>query len=313
MMKVVKIDINDKIYGGRVYENEMIHLLEGEVKFERVFIMKHNIRIFNIFRLLFLFIRYKFFYNGVLLLTNSTTFFAGLRSKNIVVIHHIDSHFSWSPVHTYEHFCNLYLYNFTFRFDTVVVVAEIWRQKMLERGFKNVVKIYNSFNPADYSFGNEEIRSFKEKYNLLDKPIVYLGNGRKGKGADKCYECLKDMNVHFVTSGGCDFDIPSTNLNLPFREYKLLLAASNVVLTMSEFSEGWNRTAHEAALCGTPVIGTGYGGMKELLEMSGNTISTFSDLRANVESSLYKTVPANNQIKSLNLEYFKREWGKVFE
>lgn len=313
MKKVVKIDINDKVYGGRVYENEMIHLLEGEVEFERVFIMKHNIRIINIFRLLFLLIRYKFFYSGVLLLTNSTTYFAGLRSKNIVVVHHIDSHFSWSPVHTYEHLCTLYLYNFTSRFDTVVVVAELWRQKMLDMGFKHVVKIYNSFNPVDYSFSNEEICGFKVKYNLLGKPIVYLGNGRKGKGADKCYEYLKGMNVHFVTSGGCDFDIPTTNLNLPFREYKLLLAASDVVLTMSEFLEGWNRTAHEAALCGTPVIGSGCGGMKELLEMSGNTISTFGDLKANVESRLCIKAPVNEQIRSLNLEYFKREWEKIFE
>ena len=34
---------------------------------------------------------------------------------------------------------------------------------------------------------------------------------------------------------------------------------------MSKFLEGWNRTAHEAMLCRTPVIGSGTGGMRELL------------------------------------------------
>lgn len=311
--KIVKIDINDKIYGGRIYENEMIHLLEKEVEFERVFIMKHKIRILNIFRFFFLLVKYKFFYKGVLLLTNSTTIFAGIRSKNIVVVHHIDSHFSWSPIHTYAHLCSLYLYNFTSRFDTVVVVAEIWRQKMLMRGFKHVVKIYNSFNLSDYTFRKEDVTDFKKKYKLSGKPIVYLGNGRKGKGADKCYEYLRGMDVHFVTSGDSDFDIPAINLKLSFREYKLLLAASDIVLTMSEFLEGWNRTAHEAALCGTPVIGTGVGGMKELLEMSGNTISTFDDLKINVEKHISKKSPANDKIKSLNLKYFKDEWMKIYE
>lgn len=312
--KVVKIDINDKVYGGRVYENEFIRLLEGEVEFERIFIMKHKVRILNILRMLALLIKFKFFFSGTLLLTNATTFFAGFRSKNIVVVHHIDSHFSWSLVKTFEHLCSLYLYTFTKRFHTVVVVAEVWRKKMVEKGFKNVVKIYNSFDPADYCFSTEEIQAFKDKYELGSNPIVYLGNGRKGKGADKCYEYLRGMDVQFVTSGVCDFDIPAKNLNLPFREYKLLLVASDVVLTMSEFMEGWNRTAHEAALCGTPVIGTGCGGMRELLEMSGNTISNFDCLRQNVDRVLKEgRKPATKEILSLNLDYFKMEWESVFK
>ena len=46
----------------------------------------------------------------------------------------------------------------------------------------------------------------------------------------------------------------------------MLLQAASVAVTMSKFNEGWCRTAHEAMLCKTPVVGSGMGGMGELLE-----------------------------------------------
>ena len=42
---------------------------------------------------------------------------------------------------------------------------------------------------------------------------------------------------------------------------------------MSEFDEGWCRTAHEGMLTRTPVIGSGRGGMRELL-VGGKQIIT---------------------------------------
>ena len=61
-------------------------------------------------------------------------------------------------------------------------------------------------------------------------------------------------------------NIPVVNLSLNYKEYLCLLKASSVVVTMSKFKEGWCLTAHEAMLCKTPVIGSGKGGMRELLE-----------------------------------------------
>lgn len=89
MKTVVKIDLNDKVYGGRVYENQMVNLLTDNVCFRRIFLMKYKNKLLNLPRLLFLLVRYKFLFKGTLLLTNSTTFFAGYKSKNIVIIHHI--------------------------------------------------------------------------------------------------------------------------------------------------------------------------------------------------------------------------------
>lgn len=311
--KVVKIDINDKVYGGRIYENDFIDLLEGEVEFKRVFVMKHKVRFLNIFRMFALLIKYKYFFTGTLLLTNATTFFAGFFSRNIVVVHHIDAKFSIDPTLLFNWFCNKYLYVRKGMYDKVVVVAEIWKQTLESRGFKNVIKIYNSFDINDYQFTEKEKQDFKNRYGLIGKPIIYLGNCQLLKGVQKSYEQLKDMDAYLVTSGIKDIDIPTLHLSLSFRDYRLLLATADVVLTMSLFLEGWNRTAHEASLCGTPVVGTGAGGMKELLTIAGQTISNFDHLKENITKVIGTRKEPTNELVSLNLQYFKNEWLKVFK
>ena len=53
---------------------------------------------------------------------------------------------------------------------------------------------------------------------------------------------------------------------------------------MSKFQEGWCRTAHEAMLLKTPVVGSGFGGMSELLEGGGQIIcDNFNDLKEKIE------------------------------
>ena len=93
-------------------------------------------------------------------------------------------------------------------------------------------------------------------------------------------------------------ELPIPNLMLPFEEYRLLLAASDIVITMSLFKEGWNRCVHEAVLCGTPVIGSGKGGMEELLVMSGQTICTsFEDLPHHVNRLLKnRSIPDSHSL-----------------
>lgn len=312
-MKVVKIDINDKVYGGRVYENEVVRLLEGDVEFKRVYIMKSRFKILNLFRFLTIWFRYKFFFSGVLLLTNATTIFAGLFSKNIAVIHHIDSSLTLNPIKLFDYLCDNYLFIRKRAFNKVIVVSSVWEDILASKGFHSIEVIYNSFNPDDFVFSSDEIHAFKKKYGLMEKPIIFLGNGIKGKGADRSYDALKDMDVHFVTSGKMDFDIPVKNVQLEYSDYKLLLASADVVLTMSEFNEGWNRVAHEASLCGTPVIGSGKGGMKELLNIANQTVSDFEHLKENVITHIGHRNPPTERLKSLNLKYFKEAWIKVFE
>ena len=312
MRKVVKIDLNDKAYGGRVYENEMIALLDKEVEFERVFIMKHKFKPLNVFRLLWLIIKYKFLFDGILLLTNQTTFFASKKSRNIVVVHHIERNLGNSPSEHFQRYCDNYLFRNSDRYAIVIAVAECWKRELVNAGFKDVRVIYNSFDQSEYSFTPEVISDFKNRYGLDERPLIYLGNCQMQKGVVESYRALKGEGYQLVTSGRKQVDIPAVNLDLPFADYKVLLAASDVVLTMSKFTEGWNRTAHEASLCGTPVIGTGTGGMHELLEMAGQSeTKDYSKLPVIIKERLSESYHPTKELLALNKEYFYREWHKV--
>ena len=212
----------------------------------------------------------------------------------------------------YDYVCDCYLFQHPKRYDTVVAVSNYWKEEFESKGLRNVKVIYNSFNPEDFSFSQESKDAFRKKYNLCGKPLIYLGNCRKGKGAEESYEVLKDMDVNFVTSGLSDISLPLPNLLLSAEEYRLLLASSDVVLTMSTFKEGWNRTAHEASLCGTPVIGTGIAGMKELLEIANQRIvPDFKYLPIAVLSALECKYTPSSRLLFLDLNYFKDNWISV--
>ena len=79
---------------------------------------------------------------------------------------------------------------------------------------------------------------------------------------------------------------------------------------MSKFKEGWCRTAHEAMLCKTPVIGSGTGGMKELLEGGNQLICDFPELKDKVEY-LLKCQRLDKKIDS-SVKWKRTEYGYEF-
>jgi glycosyltransferase involved in cell wall biosynthesis len=102
-------------------------------------------------------------------------------------------------------------------------------------------------------------------------------------------------------------------LTLGYRDYLLLLKSAEVVITMSKFLEGWNITAHEAMLCKTPVIGSGKGGMRELLEGGRQIIcEDFSRLPEMVELAIRESERLGNDgfeyAKNFTRERFRESW-----
>lgn len=237
--------------------------------------------------------------------------------KNLLLMHHIDSNCLSYP--TLSKFLERLFYHNLNKINTVVTVSKFWREHFESRGCDDVRVIYNPFDMNEFKFTEEEIIDFKEKYELSKRPIVYLGNCKKPKGVVEAYHALKDLDALLVTSGGKKVNIPAINLNLSYRNYLRLLKASSVVVTMSKFKEGWCRTAHEAMLCKTPVVGSGLGGMKELLDGGGQIVcKDFSKLREDVEYAMEhpelgeKGYEYASQEK-FTLSYFEKEWIKLIE
>lgn len=200
--------------------------------------------------------------------------------------------------------------------DVVVTVSKFWADFLESIGCQEVRVIYNAFNPEEFLFGTEEIKYFLEKNRIPDdKPIVYIGYADRVKGVIDVYNALKDEEMTFVMTGPItkEINIPVRWLHLNRKDYLLLLSACDVVVNMSKIEEGWSRVAHEALLCKTPVIGSGSGGMKELLEGSGQMIcASFSNL-----PDMVREVLSNKEIyiergynfaKGFTYEIFVREW-----
>jgi len=205
--------------------------------------------------------------------------------KSIALVYHIDSsELSLFSRWLYFILERIFLRNIK-KADAVVTISDYWKSFFLKRGFSKVLKIYYPMEPVDIS--EEEVISFKKKYDLEKKPILYIGNCQKAKGAVNSYNALKELDVHLISSGKKQVNINALNLDLSHRDYLKLLKASSVVITMSRFREGWCITAAEAMLLMTPVIGSGLGGMRELLEGGEQIVcEDFKNLKEKVENIL---------------------------
>lgn len=322
MKKIGLPQIFFKRQGGVVYRKMVIETLSGHFDVES---MDFSSKIFKKIRylripesLIYLLnlkgkkdLWIRDFYSTITLRKNRTI------GKNLSLIFHVD--FSGFPLLSRLPFYileKLLFYWQLKRVDAIVTISEYWKNYFIERGYRNVYKIYCGFDLNSFNISDSEVSDFKRKYNLQYKPIVYLGNCQKPKGALDSYRALKDLNVHFVTSGKQRVKIPALNFDVGYREYLKLLKASTMAITMSKFKEGWCMTTHEAMLCKTPVIGSGMGGMKELLEGGKQIICTdFKELRNKVEYLLKNSEKREeigkmgyNYAKDFTLERFKKEW-----
>lgn len=237
--------------------------------------------------------------------------------RYIGIIHHIDDDLSRSSVKHdwFVRFLKLRLPSL----HGVVTVSKFWKKYLEDLGCRQVRIIYNSFDPVEFQVSDQEKAAFRSRYGLTaDRPIVYIGNAKRQKGVYEVYEALKDKPYQLVMSGTRNQapDLPARYMRVDGKEYLTMLAVSDVVLTFSILTEGWTRVAHEALLCGTPVVGSGIGGMRELLEGAGQHISPeTSGIAAAVDDALRnREVLAKRgleYVRQFDMEYFRSAWMRT--
>jgi len=314
--KIVHLLTSDKKSGGNVYERYLEHI-DLDIKHE--FLIDTNVK--NRVKKLFYF--YHSLYKiskkeyEVTIRKSESCFFMNKHQKNIVIFHHYYPAPTNFLVNIFQRLAHRNLLRNLDKIDTLVVVSRYWQEYFKNIGFIQTKIIYNPFEIEEYlAYDSKRIEQFKIKYRLDKKPILYIGNPQKSKGADKTYEALKDLDVHLVTSGAGELRLSVMNLNLNFQEYILLLQASSLSVLMSQIEEGWNRVAHESILCQTPVIGSGRGGMGELLSESGQIVcGDFSSLKKIVEKSLDNKLEVSKEaleyVKNFSLVKFHTEWKNI--
>jgi glycosyltransferase involved in cell wall biosynthesis len=239
--------------------------------------------------------------------------------KSIGVIHHIDHRIAEKSIYHRWFFSRLL--SRLKKCDGVVTVSEHWKEYFDKLGCKNVQVIYNSFDPSLYGKMDEAEMTFRQRHEIpLNKKIIYIGNAIKEKGVVEVYDALKNSEYHLIMTGPRN-RVPELNvqyLNLKREDYLRLLTVSSVVICFSLMEEGWNRIAHEALLSGTPVIGTGSGGMRELLEKSGQLIVTDKmDLKNSVDQIMKDRAEYSRKglqyVRQFDLAYFSRSWIGVVQ
>jgi len=321
MKKIGVIEIHSKRYGGVVYTQQVKNALSGEFDLEQI---DSEAKFFKKGRYLrFLESLYRLFalkgekdiwirdFYSVLALSKKRT-----KGKNIALIFHVDPLklplLAKAPIFLLEKFV---FYRKLEEVDAIVTISEYWQNYFLKRGYKNVYKVYCGYDMDNFNITEEDVTTFKKKYNLEGKHIIYLGNCQKVKGVVDSYEALKEMGLCLVTSSRRQVDVPTLNFDLNYRDYLTLLKASSIVVAMDKFNTGWNMTAQEAMLLKTPVIGSGAGGTKELYEKAGQIICDFKNLRGKVEYLLGNPEVRKkmgedgyNYSKQFTLEKFQNEW-----
>ena len=325
MKSIAWIEISLRSYGGFAYNEQArkalsrigrVDLVNAQAKHQRLRILKFLESFLKLTKLegkRDAWIRS--FYSALSLPFDKT------RGKQIVVRHHVDfSTFPWYARPLFRIF-ELWFEHVLWRMDALVVVSQYWKRYFLRKGYSNVYVIYNGFNLEDFNISDEEVESFKKKYGLTGKPIVYLGNCQAAKGVKEAYEALRGLDAHFVTSGRSMVRLAARNLELEYRDYLKLLKASDIVLAMSKFQEGWCRTAHEAMLLKRPVIGSGLGGMKELLEGGRQMICEYCKNLPNKVEYLLSHSEQRIEMgergylfaKDFTQERFEKEWISFME
>jgi glycosyltransferase involved in cell wall biosynthesis len=304
------------VRGGRVYELLAIDVLKNNysVTINKAFIKRSNI-------LSFIFQNHKKKIIGDICVVDPYLIALGKfnsKKKNIAIIHHIDEDiFNRNLMSKFFYFN---LKRNLKKMNAVVVVSEVWKTILSDLGVKNIKVIYNSFDIAKYQFSKEEKESFKKRYNMTNnKPIVYLGPNSSGKGIAEVLDVINQEKYELIATGKTD--VENKNVKTFFfseEEFPLFLSCSDVVLCMSTMAEGWNRIAHEALLSKTPVIGSGSGGMQELLENSEQII--VKDITALNKKIDYCLENSDQYVASgyksackFDLNYFKSNWNQLIE
>lgn len=239
------------------------------------------------------------------------------RAKRVIILFHFDLE-ETRKKKKHRFFFNRFLKNA--RDARIIVIAPYWKNYLLSRGLSNIEVIYCAYDVDKYKPYISK-QDFLKKFALADKPIIYLGKNSKPKTFD-AYQIVKPLENDYliITTGPVkEFNGP-VHLDLDFNAYSSLLHFCTLTLLLPRFSEGWSRIAHESLICGSPVIGNGKGGMRELLEKTNQIIMdenepgeirrlikeiTASAKRVDQKDSLYA--------RQFNLEYFGKQWETLIK
>jgi glycosyltransferase involved in cell wall biosynthesis len=199
----------------------------------------------------------------------------------------------------------------------VVSCSKYWSQYYKKKGFQNTKTIFNGFdiNSMDQSLVNLDNDLVLKRFNLTSKNYLHLGSYGPAKGQRTVIKCFRNSSLPMVATNSGKPSLDSNLkdikfINASFEEYNVLLKNAKAVICMSEFKEGWCRVLHEAAIHRTLILGSGLGGMSELLDIGGFKTSSIKTLNEDFEDLIALPVQNNkfDLYRTFTLEKFCLSW-----
>lgn len=318
MIRTARFEASAKGYGGNIYERMVDEALAGAFQHE---VVSRPARLRGMWRVLELpavmrhWRRFARRRDAFLLRSQNIALF-DYAGRGLTIVFHLDATQSAPLIRVFETLMERRFFGRRQLDEPIVVIAQYWRDLLVAKGYRNVHLVYCGFRLADYEVSDAEVAAFRARHGLGTSRIVYIGNPQRKKGADLAHAALRDSEFTLVTSGVGDLALPVRHLDLSFRDYVCLLRSADAVVTMSRFKEGWNRVAHEAMLVGTPVVGSGAGGMGELLRGGGQVIceepaEIAAAVRRAIASRAELAAAGRRYARGFSDERFTREWQEL--
>jgi|APSaa5957512493_1039668.scaffolds.fasta_scaffold00145_2 glycosyltransferase involved in cell wall biosynthesis len=187
----------------------------------------------------------------------------------------------------YNPFRNILIKHYLKYTDKIFAITSRLKNVMEANGISNIDVVHYGINLDGWLASEDDINSFKTKYNLVGKRVILFG-GRLSplKGGELMIRTLKllvkkDKDILFLIAG-TENDYAKHLLklaeklnireNIVFtgwikqKDLAVAYGASAVVITPSIYFDAFNLFNIEAMAAGKPVVGTCFGGTPEIIE-----------------------------------------------
>lgn len=187
----------------------------------------------------------------------------------------------------YNPFRNLAIRYYLQFVDKIIVVSNSLKNALENNKINKTVIIYNGIDVKSYEASQEEVEKFRDKYRLNNKKVIFFGGRLSGaKGGEQIVLAMAKVIKNFpkailliagkknnyaekmlelATNLGVNKNIIFTDW-LDQKDLKLAYLVSDVVTFPSICFESFGMVALEAMACKKPVIGTCFGGTKEIVQ-----------------------------------------------
>ena len=197
----------------------------------------------------------------------------------------------WSQIQKrrirYNPFSNIIIKYFLQYVDRIFAVSNSLKEFLKANNIKNIETIYNGVNVSDWKLTPNYIEDFKKKHNLFGKKVVFFGGRLSGlKGGEQIIKVIARIKVQIpevrlLIAGKKDeyaqkLQVLQNDLGLQNQiiftgwikgdELKSAYYSSDVVVVPSMYLDPFPTMNLEAMACKKPVVGTFFGGTKEIVQ-----------------------------------------------